>query len=93
MSSMIKATAVPTETSVKGLREMQDSDVASVAKLIRSYMSRFDISPIFSDEEVRHNFISGMGKGDVANGRRQGQVTWSFVAEVRAQKRCFSSLA
>lgn len=92
MSSMIKATAVPSELSIPGLREMRDDDVQQVSSLIRNYMSRYDISPLFSVDEVRHNFISGMGEGDITNGRRKGQVTWSYVVEVRriARQRSWS---
>jgi len=64
---------------------MEEKDVQQVSVLLRAYMSRFEIAPVFSDQEVSHMFLTGRGSGDVqSNGRRKGQVTWSFVVEVRS---------
>ncbi|KAG0144600.1 hypothetical protein CROQUDRAFT_47084 [Cronartium quercuum f. sp. fusiforme G11] len=71
----------PAEPALPGFREMTESDVPAVGILLRKYMSRYDLQPLLSDEEVRHNFISGRGKGELVDGRRDEQVTWSFVAE------------
>ncbi|KAH9824261.1 Myristoyl-CoA:protein N-myristoyltransferase, N-terminal domain-containing protein [Melampsora americana] len=71
----------PTEPLLPGFREMVESDVSAVGILLRRYMSRYDLQPILSDDEVRHNFISGRGKGDPIDRRREEQVAWSFVAE------------
>jgi glycylpeptide N-tetradecanoyltransferase len=65
-----------------GLREMQEKDVSEVADLFTRYMQRFDMAPIMTVDEVRHQFLSGSGTGEVKNGRRDGQVTWSYVIEV-----------
>lgn len=72
----------PTEPALPGFREMVESDVPAVGILLRRFMSRYDLQPILSDEEIRHNFISGRGKGEMFDGRRDQQVAWSFVAEV-----------
>lgn len=71
----------PTEPLLPGFREMVESDVPTVGILLRRYMSRYDLQPILSDDEIRHNFISGRGKGEPIDGRREEQVAWSFVAE------------
>lgn len=71
----------PPQPQIPGFREIEEKDVISVGALMRQYMSRFDLIPIMSDEEVRHNFISGKGTGEMVNGRRHQQVTWSYVVE------------
>ncbi|KAI8453063.1 Myristoyl-CoA:protein N-myristoyltransferase, N-terminal domain-containing protein [Phakopsora pachyrhizi] len=71
----------PASPQLPGFREMEERDLAAVGRLLRRYMSRFDLAPLMSDEEIRHNFISGRGRGTVINGRRECQVTWSFVVE------------
>lgn len=80
----------PPEPTLPGFREMVDDDVPKVGILLRRYMSRYDLQPIMADEEIRHNFVSGRGKGELVDGRREGQVTWSFVAEVRDLLRLMS---
>ena len=82
MASLIKANLVPDKTSLPGLREIKAADAKAVAKLLTSYMARFDIAPIFSEEDVLHNFVSGLGRGESTKFRREGQVTWSYVVEV-----------
>ena len=67
-----------------GLREMEERDVSAVAELYGRYMERFDMIPLLEEDEVRHQFLSGRGKGEreASNGRRQGQVVWTYVVEV-----------
>lgn len=72
----------PAQPQLPGFREIEAQDVDAVAVLLRRYMSRFDLLPVMSNEEVRHNFISGKGTGPVVNGRRNQQVTWTYVVEV-----------
>jgi glycylpeptide N-tetradecanoyltransferase len=76
---------LPTATSLKGLREMEEKDIVIVADLFTRYMTRFEIVPICTVEELRHQLLSGMGEGNMGSGgigRRTGQVTWSYVVEV-----------
>jgi glycylpeptide N-tetradecanoyltransferase len=42
---------------VKGIRELQAKDVPAVAELLRTYLNKFKIAPVFSNEEVAHWFI------------------------------------
>jgi glycylpeptide N-tetradecanoyltransferase len=83
LAGMIRENVLPTKTSTLGLREMELKDSPAVAQLLRKYMSRFDLAPVFSDEEVLHNFTSGRGTGESVDGRRPGQVVWTYVVEVR----------
>lgn len=73
---------VPSETLIKGMREMEEKDVDQVGKLMRRYMSRFDLAARFTNEEVKHLLLSGKGKGESKGGKRNKQVTWAFVVEV-----------
>jgi glycylpeptide N-tetradecanoyltransferase len=72
---------VPQQTLIKGLREMEDGDVEQVGKLMRKYMSRFDMAARFTNEEVRHLLLSGKGSGKSVEGKREKQVTWTYVVE------------
>jgi len=70
---------------IHGLREMEEDDVAAVAGLFGRYMLGFEMAPIMTMEEVRHQFLSGRGEGHKEKQdwgtRREGQVTWSYVVE------------
>ena len=69
--------------AASGLREMEEHDVEQVTDLYKRYMDRFDMSPLMTAEEVKHNFLSGKGTGETdASGRRDGQVLWVYVVEV-----------
>ncbi|KAH9952126.1 N-myristoyl transferase [Amylocystis lapponica] len=68
-----------------GLREMEERDVAGVTELFSRYMRRFGMAPVFSQEEVRHQFLSGRGEGastpDSWKAPREEQVVWTYVVE------------
>lgn len=70
----------------QGLREMEERDVPQVTDLFSRYMKRFTMYPIMSEDEVRHQFLSGLGEGprgpDSWKSRRDGQVIWTYVVEV-----------
>lgn len=67
------------------LREMEVKDIPEVSELFSKYMARFGMAPVMTKEEVEHMFLSGRGRGEIesALGRREGQVVWSYVVEVR----------
>ena len=75
----------PTQLS-HGLREMEEKDVPEVAELYEKYMMRFGMAITMTEEEVRHNFLSGRGVGpaskDSWKSPREGQVVWTYVIEV-----------
>ena len=68
-----------------GLREMQEKDLPQVATLFTKYMERFTMMPIMSLDELKHQFLSGLGVGEGPKewkGRREKQVVWAYVVEV-----------
>ncbi|VDC06563.1 unnamed protein product [Peniophora sp. CBMAI 1063] len=93
LARMIKLYKVPGELKLAsggkgegkgkgGLREMEERDVQGVWELFGRYMARFDMVPEMSVEEVRHQFMSGRGVGEVGkNKRRDKQVVWTYVVE------------
>jgi len=83
LTRMIRTNKVPAEPILQnqGLREMEEKDVDGVAELVGKYMKRFKMVPEFSIEEIRHNFLSGRGVGEMIDGRREGQVVWAYVVE------------
>ncbi|KAI9508279.1 N-myristoyl transferase [Russula earlei] len=85
IARMIRQYKVPSNPSLSraGLREMEEKDVAAVAELFKRYMGRFDMIPLMDEEDVRHQFLSGRGKGEKSAGRRPGQVVWTYVVEAR----------
>ena len=90
MERMIKANEIPKTASLEGWREMEERDVEAVGKLCRAYLSRFNLAPVYSDEEIRHTFITSRGQGNFIDGKpyRNKQVVWSYVVEVSG---CFIS--
>lgn len=71
---------LPKTTAIAGLRVMAPADVPQVGALLRRYLRRFDMAPRYTDAEVAHLFLSGRGK-EQADGKRTGQVTWTYVVE------------
>ncbi|KAH8116866.1 N-myristoyl transferase [Phellopilus nigrolimitatus] len=83
MTRLNKLPTVPRLASA-GLREMTEKDVPQVAELYTRYMERFTMSPIMTLDELRHQFLSGLGVGPSPKdwqGRRERQVVWSYVVE------------
>jgi len=86
LARMTRINKVPDTTTLPGLREMQVKDISKVSQLFSLYIKRFGMAPVFSETEVKHQLLSGCGRGEVGSGgpgRREGQVTWSYVVEVR----------
>jgi hypothetical protein len=71
---MIKKNKVPEKTHLTGLRMMEEKDVKDVTALLKQYLSRFDLAPEYSEEEVYHWFLH---KGD-----EESRVVWAYVVEV-----------
>lgn len=84
---MTKLNEIPASSAAKpqpeGFREMEENDVKGVTELLNAYLSRFDLKPIFSEEEISHTFLSGRGEGDYIDGKpmRSKQVLWAYVVE------------
>lgn len=83
MARMLRLNSVPEKTGIQGLREMQDGDIKGVLEIYERYMKRFNLTPVVSEDEMRHHMLSGKGTGKPKNGRRQAQVVWAYVVEVR----------
>ncbi|KAJ7285742.1 N-myristoyl transferase [Mycena rebaudengoi] len=80
---MIRVNKVP-DIPTLNVRPMEEKDLAQVADLFTRYMRRFDMVPVMGLDEVRHQFMSGQGTGNIGDGgegRRVGQVTWTYVVE------------
>lgn len=70
LARMIKHYKVPEQTSTPGLRVMKREDVPQVRKLLNTYLSRFDIAPVFeTDADVEHWILP------------HEDVVWSYVVE------------
>ena len=68
---MIKHYKVPDQTTVLGLREMEEKDVPQVRELLNTYLNRFDMAPVFeTDDDVKHWILP------------HEDVVWSYVVEV-----------
>ncbi|KAG9102973.1 glycylpeptide N-tetradecanoyltransferase [Ceratobasidium sp. 370] len=81
LARMLRLNSVPSETKTAGLREMEDGDIKEVLALYETYMRRFTLAPIMSEEEMRHHMLSGRGIGEPIDGRRQAQVVWAYVVQ------------
>ncbi|KAJ7581232.1 N-myristoyl transferase [Mycena floridula] len=83
LARYIRVNKVPESPTLK-IREMEEKDVVQVTDLFTKYMRRFDMVPIMSIEDVRHQLLSGIGTGTMGDGgpgRKVGQVTWTYVVE------------
>jgi glycylpeptide N-tetradecanoyltransferase len=67
---------LPDNTSTKGLRPMQAKDIDAVLDLLKRYLERYEMAPIFTREEVEHWLLHKDGE----------QVVWSYVVENAAGK-------
>ena len=85
LARMIRVFKLPSMTHLgDSLREMEEKDVPEVAALYTRYMQRYSMAPTMTEEEVRHQFLSGIGAGEKGkdDSRREGQVVWTYVVEV-----------
>ncbi|KAK2466840.1 hypothetical protein APHAL10511_001098 [Amanita phalloides] len=84
LARMIRVNKLPTATSIPGLRQAEDHDLSQLTALFSKYMERYSMVPIFDEQEIQHQLLSGKGKGNVGDGgvgRKEGQVTWTYVVE------------
>lgn len=66
---------LPDNTSTKGLREMQSTDIDACLELFHKYMGRFDMYPHYNREEFVHWFHP-------PKETTSEQVIWTYVVEV-----------
>lgn len=65
---------LPTTTSMKGLRVMQQKDVDAVQDLLHRYLKRFDMAPELDAEEIQHWLVHD-------EKTTAEQVIWTYVVE------------
>ena len=68
---------LPENTSTKGLRAMEEKDIDAVLDLLKRYLAKFDMAPVFTKEEVKHWLLHRKD----TEGKNE-QVVWSYVVEV-----------
>ncbi|KAJ5096866.1 Glycylpeptide N-tetradecanoyltransferase [Penicillium angulare] len=69
---------LPSTTQTPGLRPMQADDLGAVHELLERYLQRFDISPTFSIDELRHWLFLEADRPKEGASKR---VVWAFVVE------------
>ncbi|XP_076059966.1 N-myristoyl transferase isoform X2 [Oratosquilla oratoria] len=57
MQRTLKLYKLPSETSTAGFRKMEKSDIPSACKLLADYLRKFELTPMFSEEEFCHWFL------------------------------------
>ncbi|RDD40200.1 Glycylpeptide N-tetradecanoyltransferase 2 [Trichoplax sp. H2] len=57
MQRTIKLYRLPQETKVPGLRLIQAKDVPVACKKLNEYLSRFQLAPVFNEDEFKHWFL------------------------------------
>jgi glycylpeptide N-tetradecanoyltransferase len=72
----VRKFALPDHTAITGLRPMESEDIGAVLDLLKRYLAKFEMAPIFTREEVDHWLLP---KED----SKSEQVIWSYVVEVR----------
>jgi glycylpeptide N-tetradecanoyltransferase len=71
----VRKYALPDQTATKNLRAMEEKDIDAVLELLRTYLAGFEMSPMFTREEVEHWLVYKKTSKD-------DQVIWSYVVEV-----------
>jgi len=81
---MVLRNKLPEGIKVAGVRLMEEKDVGAVTALLAVYLSKFDLAPEYTEEEVRHWFLH---KGEEAD-----RVIWTYVVQVpRSHILCLTS--
>lgn len=52
---------LPAEPKTRNLRPMKASDVPQVTKLLQEYLTKYDVAPVFDEEEVHHYLVPREG--------------------------------
>ncbi|CZR56086.1 probable NMT1-N-myristoyltransferase [Phialocephala subalpina] len=76
----VRKYALPDQTAAKNLRAMEEKDIDAVLELLRTYLAGFEMSPMFTREEVEHWLVYKKTSKD-------DQVIWSYVVEDPTTKR------
>merc|ERR1719318_1114872 len=57
MQRHLKLYRLPEDTKTPGMRKFRIEDVPAVTVLLNDYLSRFDLTPVFSEQDVQHWFL------------------------------------
>jgi glycylpeptide N-tetradecanoyltransferase len=57
MQRTIKLYKLPDTTKTPGFRKIMDKDVPKAFKLLKDYLNKFELAPLFDEEEFRHWFM------------------------------------
>lgn len=57
MKRTLKLFSLPETTRVPGFRELKEADIPKAHKILCEFFLRFDLAPIFSEEEFKHWFL------------------------------------
>ncbi|XP_014281224.1 glycylpeptide N-tetradecanoyltransferase 2 [Halyomorpha halys] len=75
MQRTLKLYKLPEQTKTPGFRKLVPADLPKAKKLLTDYLSKFDLAPVFSDEEVRYWFLPQPGIVDAFVVEVDGEVT------------------
>lgn len=56
MQRTLKLYKLPDQTKIPGFRVLKEKDIKQTRRLLHEYLKKFDLAPIFSEEEFRHWF-------------------------------------
>lgn len=76
MQRTLKLYKLPDAPKTPGFRPMVEADCDAVVNLLNEYLNKFDLAPVFSEEEFKHWFVPKLGIIDsfvVENG--DGKIT------------------
>lgn len=75
MQRTLKLYKLPETTKTPGFRKLTADDVPKAHKLLADYLTRFDLVPLFTEEEFRHWFLPQPGIVDSFIVENNGEVT------------------
>lgn len=75
MQRTLKLYKLPEQTKTPGFRKMVSSDVPKAKSLLLEYLKKFDLVPMFSEDEFRHWFLPQPGIIDSFVVETDGEIT------------------
>uniref|UniRef100_A0A2M4BJ70 Glycylpeptide N-tetradecanoyltransferase n=1 Tax=Anopheles marajoara TaxID=58244 RepID=A0A2M4BJ70_9DIPT len=77
MQRTIKLYKLPDEPKTPGFRKLRETDLPAVHRLLKQYLERFNLTPVFDEAEMRHWFLPQDGIIDcfVVEDPASGEIT------------------
>ncbi|EMR08630.1 hypothetical protein PNEG_03106 [Pneumocystis murina B123] len=75
ITRQIQKFKLPQDTSTPGLRPATIDDLEQISKLLKSFLKKFDLSQMFSDDEIKHWLIPSKEENE------DGKTLFSYVVE------------